>query len=145
MNSVYLHVAAPVAAAALMNGFLFSQRLSIAKKANPNPYIPPGPIVGGIWFILLGILGYIHFCLYQKGGYKFTTGCITIICFVLYCLAYPVITSLSPNPNIFFILNLAALWFALITSLRIIEEDASLMIYTIPLLVWTSYVNIVTV
>jgi len=56
-----------------------------------------------------------------------------------------VITSLSPNPNIFFILNLAALWFALITSLRIIEEDASLMIYTIPLLAWTSYVNIVTV
>ena len=144
MNSVYTHMFVPVAAAVLMNGLIFSQKWKIAKYENPNPYIPPGGIVGAIWLILFAILGYVHYKLYMLNHKKLSVACITLILFFLYSLAYPLITSFSTNPNAFFLLNLGALLFAITVAAQVYKEDSKLFPYTIPLLAWTTYVNIVT-
>jgi tryptophan-rich sensory protein len=143
MNSVYVHVLTPVLAAGLVNALSFSRKLPITKYK--NPWIPPGPIVGLVWLVLLGLLGYVHFKLYKKAGNEFSEACLTIVVFVLYCLAYPLLTSLSPNPMVGVFLNIVALGFALFVTLRVFAEDSTLLPYMIPLLGWTSYVNIVTV
>jgi len=143
MNSVYVHILAPVVAAGLVNALTFSRKLSITKYR--NPLIPPGPIVGLVWLVLLGLLGYVHYKLYKKAGNEFSEACITIVVFILYCLAYPTLTSLSANPNVMIFLNVVALGFALLVTVRVFAEDSSLLPYLLPLLGWTSYVNIVTV
>jgi tryptophan-rich sensory protein len=141
MNSVYVHVLAPVLAAGLVNALTFSRKLAITKYR--NPLIPPGPIVGLVWLILLGLLGYVHFKLYTQTGVSEAT--VTIVFFILYCLAYPTLISLSTNPNVMIFLNVVALGFALLVTVRVFAEDSSLVPYLLPLLTWTSYVNIVTV
>jgi tryptophan-rich sensory protein len=146
MDSVYTHMLVPVTAAVLMNGLIFSQKWKIAKyEKKSNPYIPPGGIVGAIWLILFAILGFVHYKLYMLNHKKVSIACITIILFFLYSLAYPLITSFSTNPNAFFLLNLGALLFALVVAAQVYREDSSLLPYTVPLLAWTTYVNIVTV
>jgi len=143
MNSVYVHVLAPVLAAGLVNVLTFRRKLSITKYR--NPLIPPGPIVGLVWLVLLGLLGYVHYKLYKEANNQFSEACVTIIVFVLYCLAYPTLTSLSTNPNVMIFLNIVALGFALLVTVRVFAEDSALLPYMVPLLAWTSYVNIVTV
>ena len=141
---IYIHILTPVIAALLMNGLIFSQGLKINKNQNPNPYIPPGIFVGLIWLILFALLGYVHYCLYSGNRNRFTAASIIIILFILYSLAYPIITAFSSNPNTFSLLNQGALLFAAITTAAVYQEDASLLPYMIPLLAWTTYVNLVT-
>jgi tryptophan-rich sensory protein len=145
MDSVYTHMLVPVGAALLMNGLIFSQKWKIAKYENPNPYIPPGGIVGFIWLVLFALLGFVHYKLYMLNHKKVSIACITIILFFLYSLAYPLITTFSNNPNAFFLLNLGALLFALVVAAQVYRESSSLSLYILPLLAWTTYVNIVTV
>jgi tryptophan-rich sensory protein len=141
MNSVYVHVLAPVLAAGLVNALVFSRKLPITKYK--NPWIPPGPIVGLVWFVLLGLLGYVHFKLYKKTGVSVAT--VTIVVFILYCLAYPTLTSLNPTQTAMTFLNIVALGSALLVTVRVFAQDSSLVPYLVPLLAWTTYVNIVTV
>ena len=143
MNSVYTHIAAPILAAVVTNGIVYSQKLPITRTKNPN--IPPGGIVGLVWMVLFGILGYVHFKLYSRAGNKLSDGCIIILLFLLYSLAYPFLTSSSENPNVFFVLNLGALLFAAAITTKVYQEDSGLVPYLIPLLLWTGYVNLVTV
>jgi tryptophan-rich sensory protein len=142
MNSVYTHVATPILAAVVTNGIVFSQKLPISKTKNPN--IPPGGVVGLVWMVLFGLLGYVHFKLYMKAGSTLSDGCIIILLFLLYSLAYPFLTSSSGNPNVFFVLNLGALLFAVAVTAKVYQEDPRLVPYLIPLLLWTGYVNLVT-
>jgi len=141
MNSVYVHVLAPVLAAGLVNALSFSRKLPITKYR--NPWIPPGPIVGLVWLVLLGLLGYVHFKLYKKSGVSVAT--VTIVVFILYCLAYPTLTSLNPTQTAMTFLNIVALGSALLVTVRVFAQDSSLVPYLAPLLAWTTYVNIVTV
>jgi len=142
MNSVYTHVATPILAAVVTNGIVYSQKLPITRTKNPN--IPPGGIVGLVWMVLFGILGYVHFKLYKRANNRLSDACITILLFLIYSLAYPFLTSSSGNPNVFFVLNVGALLFALVITAKVYQEDPSLVPYLIPLLLWTGYVNIVT-
>ena len=144
MNQIYIHILAPVIAALLMNGLIFSQGLKINKKQNPNPYIPNGGIVGLIWLILFGLLGYVHYRLYSENKNAFTIASISIILFILYSLAYPIITTFSSNPNTFSLLNQGALLFAVVTTALVYQENTSLLPYMAPLIAWTGYVNLVT-
>ena len=141
MNSVYTHIAVPVAGAAAMNAIIFSQKLRISKTR--NPYIPPGGIVGAIWLILFTLLGYVHYRLYMQNGQKLSTGCIILILFWLDSLAYPLLTSFSDNPNVYFALNLGAFFFALVILMQVQQENSDLVPWTFPLLLWTGYVNLI--
>ena len=131
----------PVATASLMNGLIFSQKLRIA--TNRNPYIPGGGIVGAIWLFLFALLGYVHFTLYTRNN-TFTPGCIILILFFLYSLAYPVLTSFSGDPKVFTGLNFGALLFALAIAFQVFNENPKVILYVVPLIAWTSYVNVVT-
>ena len=145
MTQIYIHILAPVVAALLMNGLIFSQGWKIAKYRNPNPYIPPGGIVGLVWIVLLGLLGYVHYCLYSGNKNRSTVASIAIILFILYSLAYyPILVIFSSDPNPFFLLNLGALLFAAATTVLVYQENTSLLPYMIPLMLWTTYVNVVT-
>lgn len=144
MNQVYIHILAPVVAALLMNGFIFSQRWKISKGLPKNPYIPPGGIVGAIWMILFALLGYVHFQLYSQNGNQFSSACIVLILFFLYSLAYPILTSLSSDTSVFSTLNIGALLLAAIATAFVWQEDSALLPYMVPLMLWTGYVNIVT-
>ena len=141
MNSVYVHVLTPVLAAGLVNALSFSRKLPITKYK--NPWIPPGPIVGLVWLVLLGLLGYVHFKLYKKSGVSVAT--VTIVVFILYCLAYPSLTSFYADSKAPTFLNVVALGSALLVTFRVFAQDSSLVPYLVPLLAWTTYVNIVTV
>ena len=141
MNSVYTHIAVPVLGAVAMNASIFSQKLRISKTR--NPYIPPGGIVGLIWMILFALLGYVHYRLYMQNGQKLSTGCIILIVFWLYSLAYPILTSFSGNPSVYFALNLGAFFFALAILMQVQQENSDLVPWTFPLLLWTGYVNLI--
>lgn len=144
MSQVYIHILAPVVLALLMNGLIFSQKWNISKGQPRNPYIPPGGIVGAIWMILFALLGYVHFQLYSQNGNRFSNACIVLIIFFLYSLAYPILTSFSSIPDTFSTLNMGALLLAGIATVYVWQEDSALLPYMIPLILWTSYVNIVT-
>jgi tryptophan-rich sensory protein len=144
MNQIYIHILAPVVAALLMNGLIFSLGWKIAKYQNPNPYIPPGGIVGLVWLVIFALLGYVHYCLYSGNRNRPTAASIAIVLFILYSLAYPILTTFSSNKNAFSLLNQGALLLATATTVLVYQENVALIPYMIPLMAWTGYVNVVT-
>ena len=55
------HILVPVLAAIIMNGIIYTFGINkYSEKNKINPYIPPGYVIGTIWVIILGLLGYLH-------------------------------------------------------------------------------------
>jgi tryptophan-rich sensory protein len=105
-----------------------------------NSYIPPSYIIGIIWVIILGLLGYVHYLLYEKYN-SITISSLLIIFLILFCISYPLITSLKVKSEL--LLNLFTLILAFSTGLVIICQSKYIFIYLIPLILWSSYINIV--
>ena len=62
----YIHILAPMIFAIITNGLVFSRRGKDFKETKIiYKYIPPGYIVGSVWIILFGFLGYAHYLLYK--------------------------------------------------------------------------------
>jgi tryptophan-rich sensory protein len=134
------HILVPVLAAIIMNGIIYTFGINkYSEKNKINPYIPPGYVIGTIWVIILGLLGYLHYLIYKK--YEAITFTSLLIVFViLFCISYPLITGLKVKSGL--LLNLITLILAFILALFVITESKYMFIYLIPLLVWASYVNI---
>ena len=128
----YIHILVPIILAIILNFYIYIQGWNNDNQKNSK--LPPGYIIGSIWIIILGLLGYIHFLLYPSVYSWF------IVLTILYCLSYPFLTSgLQNTDNNYF--NLIALILAIIVT--IIMYYKSNIIYSIPFLLWTFYVNIV--
>ena len=128
----YIHILVPIILAIVLNFYIYTQGCNNDNEKNSK--LPPGYIIGSIWIIILGLLGYIHFLLYPSVYSWF------IVLTILYCLSYPFLTSgLQDTDNNYF--NLIALLLAIIVT--IIMYYKSNIIYAIPFLLWTFYVNIV--
>jgi tryptophan-rich sensory protein len=128
----YIHILVPIILAIILNFYIYIQGWNNDNQKNSK--LPPGYIIGSIWIIILGLLGYIHFLLYPSVYSWF------IVLTILYCLSYPFLTSgLQNTDNNYF--NLIALLLAIIVT--IIMYYKSNIIYSIPFLLWTFYVNIV--
>lgn len=128
----YIHILVPIILAIILNFYIYTQKWNNDNEKNSK--LPPGYIIGSIWIIILGLLGYIHFLLYPSVYSWF------IILTILYCLSYPFLTKKIhhiDNNNF----NLIALILAIIVT--IIMYYKSNIIYAIPFLLWTFYVNIV--
>jgi tryptophan-rich sensory protein len=143
MYGPLFHILIPVLAAIIMNGIIYTFGINKysekTEKNKINPYIPPGYIVGSIWVIILGLLGYLHYLIYKKyEAITFTS--LLIIFVILFCISYPLITGLKVKTGLLF--NLITLILAFILALFVISESKIMFIYLIPLLVWASYVNI---
>ena len=128
----YIHILVPIILAIVLNFYIYTQGWNNDNEKNSK--LPPGYIIGSIWIIILGLLGYIHFLLYPSVYSWF------IVLTILYCLSYPFLTSgLQDTDNSIY--NLIALLLAIIVT--IIMYYKSNIIYSIPFLLWTFYVNIV--
>jgi len=134
-----LFVSIPVILALITNGLLVLNKnivLSNEQKAQ-NPYLPPGWVVGTVWVILFGLLGYTAYLMKE---YPYLIALIFAI--IAYCLAYPVLTDLNPSSENARSLNRGA--FILATILVIAtyyQKTENAIIFTIPLWLWTAYVN----
>tara|TARA_B110001450_G_scaffold227518_1_gene226936 strand:- start:82 stop:489 length:408 start_codon:yes stop_codon:yes gene_type:complete len=128
----YIHIIIPIILAIILNYYIYTQEWN---NNDPNPKLPPGYIIGSIWIIILGLLGYIHFLLYPS------IQSWIIVITILYCLAYPFLTSRLQNTNNA-IYNLISLFLAIVVFISVYYKNKSQIIYVIPFLLWTSYVNI---
>jgi tryptophan-rich sensory protein len=141
MTNILLYsILIPIIAALMMNGIIYT--FGINKQNNKNiinPLIPPGYIVGTIWIIIFGLLGYTHYLLYKlKDGISFTS--LFLIFVLLFCIAYPLITGLKEKSGL--LLNLITLILAFILGMLVIIESKYIFIYVIPLILWAIYVNV---
>ena len=107
-------------------------------KTQISKYIPPGYIVGTIWTLLFGLLGYIVYRLYNYTS----NASIAIYIFIMFSVLYPFITKLSQN-LVSFICNKIALLLAYIVCYLVYIENRELLVYLLPLFLWITYVNIV--
>lgn len=108
-----------------------------------NPYLPPGYIIGLIWIIIFGFLGYAYYLLINKNK-TYNLGSISIIILWIFCLLYPFLTNGFSNKYISIILNILTLFFSLIVGLIVFLESKYIFLYLLPLIFWAIYVNIVT-
>jgi len=144
MTNILLYsVLIPVITAIIMNGIIYT--FGINKQYNKsiiNPLLPPGYVIGTIWIIILGLLGYVHYLLYKlKNGISFTS--IFLIFVILFCISYPLITGLKQKSGL--LLNLISLILAFILGILVIIESKYIFIYIVPLILWATYVNAVYV
>jgi len=56
----YIHIIIPIILAIILNYYIYIQKWN---NNNNNNKLPPGYIIGFIWIVILGLLGYIHFLL----------------------------------------------------------------------------------
>ena len=123
--------------AIMINSIIYANG-SLYSKKNKSKYIPPGYIVGSIWILLFGILGYI---LYRLHHYT-SVASISIYVFILFSVLYPFITKLSPG-SLSDICNKIAFVLASMVCYLVYSENPGLTIYLLPLLCWITYVNLV--
>ena len=130
------HLLIPVLCAMVMNGYIYTSNV-LKYRATKNWYLPPGYLIGMIWTILFGVLGYIHFLLYSLKN-KINYGSISIVLFVLFSLAYPILNEING-----YLFNFITLILAFLVGFIVMAYSKHIFLYMIPLLVWVSYVNVI--
>ena len=121
--------------AIMINVIIYNKQIA---KIQKSKYLPPGYIVGTIWTLLFGLLGYI---LYRLQNYT-SVASISIYIFILFSVLYPFITKLSPS-SLSDMFNKFALVLAYMVCYLVYSENHGLTIYLLPLFFWMVYVNIV--
>lgn len=143
------YVLAPILAAVIMNIAIYKTRLgrNMNKQGSyRSPLLPPGWVIATIWSILFGLLGYIMYL--NRSSVPIL---VTVAALLIYCLLYPVYTNgLDAKFKLTKLANTMSLVFAFTTALVITmysKESKQITTYSIllivPLLLWTTYVNIV--
>jgi tryptophan-rich sensory protein len=140
LDQSWFHILLPIIFASLINGLIYYLGWNNSNLKMKSSILPPGYMIGIIWIIIFGLLGYIHYLLYKLKN-RFTIYSNSIIVLLLFCLAYPFLTSGLKQRNAT-ILNLITLIFSFIVSLLVITQSINAFYYIIPLLIWASYVNI---
>jgi drug/metabolite transporter (DMT)-like permease len=121
--------------AIMINIIIYNKQIG---KNQKSKYIPPGYIVGTIWTLLFGLLGYI---IYRLQNYT-SVASISIYIFILFSVLYPFITKLSPG-SLSDMFNKIAFLLACSVCYLVYSENHGLTIYLLPLFFWMVYVNIV--
>lgn len=132
-----IHLAVPIILAGLLNAYIYLQGWNKNQSDTDRKGLPPGYVIAVVWIIILGLLGYTHFMVYPSVTSVF------IILAILYCLAYPFLTSGLQNARAG-IYNAIAFMIAVLVFLFVYNKDWKASLYTIPFLLWTAYVNVVT-
>lgn len=134
--SYLLHIILPILLAIGVNIIMNRQKLYI-KDYEPNQYLPPGYIIGIVWVIIFGFLGYAHFLRY----YSFTS--VYIVLINIYCLSYPFLTYKKSEQEAW-IYNLIAVALAFSLFILVYSDNIYHSLYILPFLFWSTYVFIVT-
>lgn len=148
LKNPYVHVLAPVVAAAALNGFIYSSRQTLFQGQtlfqvqNPVQGLPPGYVIGAVWLVLFAFMGYAHYLLYSSKG-RLTAGCVAIELLFVYSMLYPFLTGLRPKAGLVF--NLLALVGGFLTAGFVLRESDAALAFVAPYLLWAFYVNLVFV
>jgi tryptophan-rich sensory protein len=140
MNDKYLpilHTIVPIILAIALNAFIYAMKWNQEQKKQTNKLLPPGYVIAIVWIVILGLLGYTHYLVYPSYA------SFIIVIAVLYCLAYPFLTSglRSENADVFNMLSLIA---AVIVAVSVASKNTYAVVYTVPFVLWSTYVNVVT-
>jgi tryptophan-rich sensory protein len=111
-----------------------------------NPLLPRGWMIGVIWIIIFGFLGYSQY-LVMKENDGWSVASVAIIVAAVFCLLYPVFIYIGArgdpvkSEKYARVINLLSLIVAFVLGLLVIRESDSAFWFILPLLVWASYVN----
>lgn len=115
-------------------------------KYNQHGYmLPPGFVIGIVWTVLFGFMGYALWVLYDDNDGKSSTASVFLLIFVGYCILYPLLAYQSEA--VARIANYVALILLIITIILIlaqcyeINSPLNAFWYLIPVLLWLVYVN----
>jgi tryptophan-rich sensory protein len=139
LNNVYINILIPIILIIVVNTIIFSYKLNISKNQINNPYIPPGYIIGIIWIIIFGLLGYVHYILRNQNNIFES---LFIIFLLIFCVLYPFFTNGLQNMKVGLVLNSITLILSFIISFVVFNVSKKAFYYMIPLLLWTSYINL---
>ena len=141
------HILIPIILAIMMNGIIYMFKLNkqdastSTKLSVYNKLLPSGYIIGTIWIIIFGLLGYVHYLIYTQNENKITFTSLFIGFVILFCLMYPLITGLKVKSGL--LMNLLSLILAFTLGIIIVLQSKYAFLFVLPLIVWSSYVNIV--
>jgi|LakMenE09Jun09ns_1017247.scaffolds.fasta_scaffold00383_2 tryptophan-rich sensory protein len=131
-----IHVLLPVLAACILNGYIYLMGWNSTKSE--NPLLPPGYVIGIVWIIILALLGYAHYLVYPSYSSW------VIVAAIVYCLMYPFLTN-GLKDRMMYLFNGIALIFAILVFATCYSTVVESAVYTVPFLLWSVYVNIVTI
>jgi benzodiazapine receptor len=145
----WLFIIIYVAVCLISNVVLWGRNMMYSKDStfHKNPLLPPGWMIGLIWTVIFGFFGYTQYLLIKDNQGKFSTASVAVIIVAVFCLLYPVfIYLLSRGDTLKYekyarLMNLLALIVAFVFGIIVINESESAFWFTLPLLVWVTYVN----
>ena len=129
------HIFTPIAFAMIMNALIYKYKLLYTNIKNPN--LPPGYIIGTVWIVILGILGYVHYQLYKSANYHETPMSKYIIFVILFCISYPILVYIFPQ-----ISRLLDVVTFILAIYLIVTITPKYQIYISPFFLWSFYVMI---
>lgn len=136
IKKAILHVMLPILAAVIINIVIYTQGWN-NNNNEPSKYLPPGYAIAIIWIFILGLLGFTNYLVWPS------TASIIIIIAIIYCLAYPFLTTgLQEDKGDTY--NILAFIIAITVSMIVFMHKKTAVLYTIPFFIWTMYVSIVT-
>lgn len=138
MLDAWIQILIFVAAALVANLLLFIYGWRGGYSYTKSPLLPPGWMIGLIWMVLFGFFGYAHYLVYKKSG--FCVASIAIIVVALFCLLYTLI--IYYKPEYMKLLNMLSLILAFTLGIIVFAENEDAFWWLIPLIVWSSYVNL---
>jgi tryptophan-rich sensory protein len=150
-KTTLVNVLIPVILAVAINGIvaLGFQNQDSRDQAAEEKYLPPGPVIGVVWVVLLALLG-----LARARARWAPLASWAIIATIAYCLAYPLLVLIPTGDSrrrLSKFLNLGALVVAFSATAVVAYESADrglgrkTPLLLVPLLAWTTYVNLVDV
>jgi tryptophan-rich sensory protein len=113
-----------------------------------NKYLPPGFMIGIIWIVIFGCLGYSFYLSYvgdpdllynKEFPRKWSQATILTIVVASYCLLYPFLT-IVVDEKYYQLLNFIALVMAYALGIVVIQEYVAAFWYVLPLIAWTTYI-----
>lgn len=149
----YKFILAPILLAIFCNIILYALGWSNKKNVKPatenNKFSKYGYIIGIIWTIIFGFIGYTYYLLYKESNKYFTPATIAIILYLIFSLSYPFTTSRFTQFTD--ILNVISLLLACILIIIVGYEywigsnkkSLKIVLYLMPLFLWLLFVNII--
>jgi len=129
MDSKIYYILVPIILATLLNVLIFTKRWNTIQRK----YLPPGWVIGIIWTIILGTLGYL---LYLSKQHKVTYFAIAGL--IVFILAYPFLTNkFVENTKL---LDTITLILSVLVAVMLFFQKG-MVLYMLPLLTWVLFVK----
>ena len=143
----YKFILIPIICAILVNMAIYGLGLNKYATITKSKYnFKYCGLIGIIWMIIFGFIGYAYYLLYKESNKYFTIGTISIILFLIFSLSYPIVT--NRFTQLVDILNMISLFLAFMLTIIVCNEywkstkSIKILIYMTPLLAWLLFVNI---